>query len=74
MNNARGVRAEIKIIVVGNAGTGKTSFCRKWMKDEFYEGYQATLVVDFSYKIYEYKGFRYKVQLWDIGGKYIIYI
>lgn len=67
--SSKGTRADIKIIVIGNAGTGKTCFCRKWMKDEFTEGYKQTLVVDFSYKIYEYKGYKYKVQLWDIGGQ-----
>ena len=67
--NKKGIRAEIKILIVGNAGTGKTSFCRKWMKDDYLSTYQETVVVDFSYKIFEYKGYKYKVQLWDIGGK-----
>ena len=59
----------IKIIIVGNSGTGKTSFCNKWMKDKFIDQYQATIMSDFSYKIYEYKGNYYKIQFWDIGGQ-----
>ena len=59
----------IKIVIVGNSGTGKTSFCNKWMKDKFIDQYQATIMSDFSYKIYEYKGNYYKIQFWDIGGQ-----
>jgi small GTP-binding protein len=60
---------ELKIIVVGNSGTGKTSFCNRWMKDTFTNDYKATVLSDFSYKIYEYKGNYYKIQFWDIAGQ-----
>lgn len=60
---------DIKIIVVGNSGTGKTSFCHKWIKNDFSELYKATIMSEFSYKIYEYNGNFYKVQLWDLAGQ-----
>ena len=50
---------ELKIIVVGNSGTGKTSFVNKWTKNTFSENYKATIVSEFSYKI----------QLWDLAGQ-----
>jgi len=59
---------DIKIIVVGNSGTGKTSFVNKWIKDSFDETYKATIVSEFSYKIVEYKEKSYKIQLWDLAG------
>ena len=59
----------IKIIIVGDSGTGKTTFCNRWMKNVFTEEYQVTILSDFSYKIYEYKGKYYKIQFWDIGGQ-----
>lgn len=62
-------RIDLKIVVVGSSGTGKTSFCKKWMDDEFTETYKATIMSEFSWKIIEYKGKYYKIQLWDIGGK-----
>ena len=62
-------RGDIKIIVVGNSGTGKTSFCGVWTKKEFKDTYKATVMTDFTHKIFQYKGFSYKVQLWDIGGQ-----
>ena len=59
---------ELKIIVVGNSGTGKTSFVNKWIKNTFSENYKATIVSEFSYKVQEYKGKYYKIQLWDLAG------
>ena len=60
---------ELKIIVVGNSGTGKTSFVRKWIKNTFDENYKATIVSEFQYKIIEYKRKYYKIQLWDLAGQ-----
>lgn len=60
---------EIKIIVIGNSGTGKTSFCSRWTKDSFNDYYRATIMTDFSYRIYEYKNKIYKILLWDIAGQ-----
>ena len=59
---------ELKIIVVGNSGAGKTSFVNKWIKNTFDENYKATIVSEFSYKIFDYKDKSYKIQLWDLAG------
>ena len=64
----KNTKNELKIIVVGNSGTGKTSFVNKWIKDTFDENYKATIVSEFSYKIYDYKDKSYKIQLWDLAG------
>ena len=64
----RDIKNDIKIIVVGNSGTGKTSFVNKWIKDTFEETYKATIVSEFSYKIVDYKDKSYKIQLWDLAG------
>ena len=63
------IRTDLKILVVGHSGTGKTSFVRRWTKDEFKENYQATVVSEFGFKIHESKGNYYRIQLWDIGGQ-----
>ena len=63
------IRTDLKILVVGHSGTGKTSFVRRWTKDEFKEKYQATIVSEFGFKIHESKGSLYRIQLWDIGGQ-----
>ena len=67
--NFKNCRTSLKIVIVGNSGTGKTSFCNRWMKDKFTDDYKATVMSDFSYKIYEYKGNYYKIQFWDIAGQ-----
>ena len=65
---SKSTKNDIKIIVVGNSGTGKTSFVNKWIKDTFDETYKATIVSEFSYKIVDYKEKSYKIQLWDLAG------
>ena len=61
--------SDLKIIVIGKSGTGKTSFVNKWTKNEFSEAYKATIVSEYGYKIYEKNGKYYRIQLWDIAGQ-----
>lgn len=63
------IRGDLKIIVIGTAGTGKTSFVNKWTKNEFTENYKATIVSEFGFKILEVNGKIYRIQLWDLAGK-----
>lgn len=60
---------DLKIIVIGNSGTGKTSFVKRWLGEEYKENYKPTIISEFSHKIYNYKETNYRVQLWDIGGQ-----
>ena len=59
----------IKIIIIGNSGSGKTSFCNRWIKGTFSEKYKATILTDFSEKIHTYNNKEYKVSLWDLAGQ-----
>ena len=63
------VRCELKILVVGSPGVGKTSFVNRWIGKEFKEQYSATIVSEFGIKLYENKDQKYRIQLWDIGGQ-----
>ena len=60
---------EIKILLVGKSGTGKTSFVNKWIRNEFNDLYKATIVSEYSSKIYKYEDRIYKINLWDIAGQ-----
>ena len=62
-------KTDIKIVILGNSGTGKTSFYNLWINNKFDEEYKATIIPDFSFKIYNYKGNYYKVQMWDLAGQ-----
>jgi len=68
-NINRSSGTDLKIIIVGNSDTGKTSFANRWTKGEFTSVYKATIASEFSYKIYEIKGKYYRIQLWDIAGQ-----
>ena len=61
-------RTDIKIVILGSSGTGKTSFCNLWVYNTFSEEYKATVMSEFSFKMYNYKGNYYKVQIWDLAG------
>ena len=66
---ARNIRGDLKILVIGSSGTGKTSFVHRWTKGEFNEIHKPTIVSEFDFKIYVYKENKYRIQLWDIGGQ-----
>jgi Ras-related protein Rab-7L1 len=68
-NEGKDTKNELKIIVIGNSNTGKTSFVNKWTKGTFTDFYKATVVSEFSYKIYQYKEKYYRIQLWDLAGQ-----
>ena len=61
--------SDLKIIVIGKSGMGKTSFVNRWTKNIFSESYKATIVSEYGHKIYEYNGKLYRIQLWDIAGQ-----
>jgi small GTP-binding protein len=65
----KNIRSDLKIIVVGNANTGKTSFVNKWTKNLFQDTYKATIVSEFGYKIFELNGKVYRIQVWDLAGQ-----
>ncbi len=62
-------RSDLKIIVIGTSGTGKTSFVNKWTKNIFSDTYKATIVSEFGFKIFEDGGKLYRIQLWDLAGQ-----
>ena len=62
-------RSDLKIIVIGTSGTGKTSFVNKWTKNIFSDTYKATIVSEFGFKIFEEGGKLYRIQLWDLAGQ-----
>ena len=58
----------IKIIVVGNSYTGKTSFVNRWTRGHFSNSYKTTIMSEFGYKRISIDDCVYQVQLWDIAG------
>lgn len=60
---------DLKIIIVGDSGTGKTSFVNKYILNKFAGTYQATIATQFSSKIIEIDNVVYRLQFWDIAGQ-----
>jgi small GTP-binding protein len=60
----------LKIIVVGDMGTGKTCLICRFVKNNFSEFYRLTIGVDFANKIVQWNSTTSAdVQLWDIAGQ-----
>ena len=62
-------RSDLKLIVIGTSGTGKTSLVKKWTKNTFTDTYKATIVSEFGFKIFENEKKLYRIQLWDLAGQ-----
>jgi small GTP-binding protein len=65
-----------KICVVGDVGSGKTSFIKRLSHDTFNNDYKATIGVDFGLKVVTCPNDvdptmkdTYRLQLWDIAGQ-----
>ena len=54
---------DLKIIIVGNSGTGKTSLVNKYIHNKFAKTYSPTIASQFSYKIYKKDEVIYRVLL-----------
>jgi GTPase SAR1 family protein len=45
---------QIKIIIIGKSGSGKTSFVNRWVNDTFSDIYKSTIVSEYSSKMCKY--------------------
>ena len=58
-----------KILLVGNAGVGKSSITKRFTQDIFYEHHISTIGVDFTVKTFQIDGKTIKLQIWDTAGQ-----
>ncbi|XP_051723752.1 ras-related protein Rab-32 [Ctenopharyngodon idella] len=59
-----------KILVIGDYKVGKTSFVKRYVRNQFYEELKTTIGVDFSMKVIDWNSHtRVRLQLWDIAGQ-----
>ncbi|ESP04414.1 hypothetical protein LOTGIDRAFT_223901 [Lottia gigantea] len=58
-----------KVVLIGNAGVGKTCLVRRFTEGLFPPGQGATIGVDFMIKTVEVDGEKVKLQIWDTAGQ-----
>ena len=58
----------LKLIVVGDVGVGKTCIIRRYTQNLYSDNYKATIGVDFALKFLRYNDAQLTLQLWDIAG------
>jgi len=58
-----------KIIIIGDAGVGKSNILTRYTKDEFDPGNNPTIGIEFSSKVVEIAGKAVKLQIWDTAGQ-----
>ncbi|KAH9578751.1 Small GTPase [Trypanosoma melophagium] len=59
----------MKLIVVGDSGTGKSSLLHRFVEDTFSEEQAQTIGVEFGSKIVQLAGRKVKLQIWDTAGQ-----
>ena len=60
---------DLKIIIVGDISTGKTSIINRYINEKFETLNKTTLSPEFSYKIVKSNGTIFRIQFWDIPGQ-----
>ncbi|MFX1275115.1 MAG: Rab family GTPase [Promethearchaeota archaeon] len=58
-----------KILLLGDASVGKTSFTKRYCYNIFNPSERLTIGVDFHVKTIELQGNKIKLQIWDVGGE-----
>ena len=59
----------LKILLVGETSVGKTSLFLRYIDDHFPDKHMASVGVEYRIKIYEFRGFKIKLQIWDTAGQ-----
>ena len=59
---------QIKMIIIGNSGVGKTCIVRKFTKNNFQGDYSMTIGVEFESKDTFVNNEKIQLQIWDTAG------
>ena len=60
---------DLKVIVIGNTSTGKTSFLNRYINGSYAENYYPTISFNFNHKIIQNNNTLFRVQFWDLAGQ-----
>lgn len=58
-----------KVLIIGNAGVGKTATIFRYCDNNFVSGYVSTVGIDFKVKTVSRQEKKVKLQIWDTAGQ-----
>ena len=58
-----------KVIIIGDSGVGKSSILKRAVKNNFDQGYQATIGFEFLLMHFKVNDLKIKLQIWDTCGQ-----
>lgn len=58
-----------KVVVLGDVGTGKSAFIKRYVHGIYSPNYKSTVGVDFALKVLKNENDTHRLQLWDIAGQ-----
>ncbi|XP_006000449.1 ras-related protein Rab-7b isoform X2 [Latimeria chalumnae] len=64
-----GKKADLKIVIIGALGVGKTSLLHQYVNKMFHEDYRTTLGASILSKMIVIDDITLKLQIWDTGGQ-----
>eukprot|EP00758_Cryptobia_borreli_P002590 Tbor_TRINITY_DN3143_c0_g1::TRINITY_DN3143_c0_g1_i1::g.14779::m.14779/K07880/RAB4B; Ras-related protein Rab-4B len=69
MSSADKYHQLMKLIIVGDSGTGKSCLLHRFVEDTFTEDQTQTIGVEFGAKLVNILGKKVKLQIWDTAGQ-----
>ena len=60
---------QIKLILLGETGVGKTSILQRFVNDEFVDKSPSSIGIDYNFKKMKYNNKTYQIQIFDTAGQ-----
>lgn len=69
MANSPPIHLQIKLLLIGDSGVGKSCCLLRFSEDSFTPSFITTIGIDFKIRTIELDGKRVKLQIWDTAGQ-----
>mmetsp|Transcript_16416 Transcript_16416/g.25052 ORF Transcript_16416/g.25052 Transcript_16416/m.25052 type:complete len:206 (-) Transcript_16416:289-906(-) len=69
MSGAAAYDMQVKLLMIGDSGVGKTCLLLRYANDSFSPTFITTIGIDFKIKNVDIDGTRVKLQIWDTAGQ-----
>lgn len=69
MLTSRSSALQIKLLLIGDSGVGKSCCLLRFSEDSFTPSFITTIGIDFKIRTIELDGKRVKLQIWDTAGQ-----